>query len=344
MSSIYFLNISQPHTGLCNQLNSILSTICYCINKEKIIVINNFLQEVYTDNYTCISNIINLQRTNKFLEKYNVALIDHNFIHDLTIINAKYHTNNKEKDVTDIVKTFLTNNTLFISKYINLHSIFEDIEPNVGKKLTIYFNNFTMTFSEENGFLRNDIHIDFNNMNFVMAPSWDLIESPEFINITADIYNNLFFHDCHINDSNNFIQSISTTGSNSINIIHLRLENDAIEFWSRQNNMSQGDFSKKLSEKYIEKINQHINKSDTTIILTYNNNNEVINYLNNNNYRYFIHDKVKNNNREVNAIVDILNAKNCNNVFIAVGGSSFSWTIAKTTKAKFISWFDINNI
>jgi hypothetical protein len=344
MSSIYFLNISQPFTGLCNQLNSIISTICYCISNEKIIVINMFLKEIYTNNYTSISNIFDLEKTNKFLEKYNVALMDGNFTNNLTIITAKYHTNNKEKDVTDIVKTFLNNNVFFMSKDINLNSIFEDIESHVEKKLTIQFNYFKMSFSEKFNFLQNDIHIDFNNMNFVMSPCWGLIDSPEFVNITKDIYNNLFFHDSLINISNNFVQSINISDSSIVNIIHLRLENDAIYFWSRINNMSQEDFYKKLSEKYIEKITEHINKLDNTIILTYDDNNEVINYLKNNSYNYFIHNKIKNHDREVNAIIDFINAKQCNNTFIAVKGSTFSKTISVIIKAKLISWIDINNI
>jgi hypothetical protein len=348
MSSIYVLNISASFTGLCNQLNFIINSICYCINKEKIIVVNNFLQEIYTNNYTSISNILELEKINIFLEKYNVALIDANNTNNLSIISAFYYSNNKEKNVTDIINTFLINNTLFISKDINLNSLFEDIDYGFEKKLKIKFmltnNSFTMSFSEKNEFLENDIHIDFNNMNFNNLTNWDLINSPEFIYITTDICNHLFFHESLINNSNNFIQSINIKDTCIVNIIHLRLESDAIQYWSHINNLNEEDFTKKLSEKYIEKITQYINKLDKTIILTYNDDNEVINYLKNNEYNYFIHNKIKNNNREVNAVIDIINAKYCNNIFIAVKGSTFSETISKIIKPKFISWIDINNI
>jgi hypothetical protein len=350
MSSLFFLNISQPFSGLCNQLNSIFSTICLCVNNEKIIVIDKFLKEIYTDNYAPISNIIDLEQTNIFLEKYNIALVDGNFTDNLHIINAKYGCDNTFIDVTDKVKTFLNNNTLKINKDINLNNIFGDCQKLKPKFLRIKFmlnnyNQFTMSFSEINEHLINDLNIDFSNKNYNIGPCWDLIDSPQFKNITTDIYKNLSFHSSLIHISNQFINNLHITNSCIVNIIHLRLESDAINFWSIGNNLSYEDFYNKLSEKYIYLINKLItNKSDKTIILTYSNNNRVIDYLKNNNYNYYIHDKNKNNNREENAVIDLINSKYCNNVFIAVEGSTFSWTIDKIINPRHIEWIDINNI
>jgi hypothetical protein len=349
MSSIYFLQLSHPHTGLCNQFNSLLSTICHCINHEKIIVIDKFLQEIHTNHYLPISDIINLEETNLFLEKYNIALIDGNFTNNLTIINATYGNHNVYTDVTTIVNTFLHDNTFTINKYVNLNSIFGDNLPNVSKHLKIHFllndhNHFKMVFNENNGFLLNDINIDFSNKNYIQGQSWALIDSPSFISITTYIYKNLVFNHSINCISNHFIQTLNITDTTNVNIIHLRLEDDALAFWSIPNKLSTTDFYKKLTEIYIHLITTHINKTDKTIILTYNTDNEVINYLKHNNYEFFIHDKIKNNNREVNALIDMINAKHCNNVFIAVGGSSFSWTICKLIHPRSILWLDINNI
>jgi DNA polymerase elongation subunit (family B) len=201
-----------------------------------------------------------------------------------------------------------------------------------------------MVFNENNCFLLNDINIDFSNKNYIQSPSWDLIDSPQFKTITTDIYKNLLFNNTLICSSNNFIQTLNVTDNTNVNIIHLRLENDAIEFWSTENKLSNRDFYYKLTEKYINLITNLIDKNDKTIILTYNTKNDVIEYLKKNNYNYFIQHKLKNNNREVNAIIDILNSKYCNNVFIAVGGSTFSWTINKLISPRIISWIDINNV
>ena len=349
MTSLYFLNLSNKSSGLCNQLNSLLSTICLCLNKEKIIVIDKFLKEINTDNYSPISDIINLEKTNKFLEKYNIALIDGCFTYNLNIINAKYGCDNIFIDVTKKIKYFLNNNSFRINKNINLNNLFQDCQPNKEKILKIDFilnnhNLFSMSFSEKNGFLKNDINIIFNNKNYTSAPSWDLIDSNEFIDITNDIYKNIFFNDCLINESNKFIDLINLDSNSIVNIIHLRLEEDAINWWSTINNINKNDFKIKLINKYIGLINELINKEDKTIILTYSNENMVLDYLKNNNYNYYIQEKNKNNNREVNAIIDIINSKHCNNVFIAVGGSTFSWTISKLIKFKTIEWFDINKL
>jgi len=349
MSSIYFLNVSQQHTGLCNQLNSILSTICSCINMEKIIVIDKFLEEIFTNNYLPISNIIDLEETNKFLEKYNVALVDGNFTENLNILNATYGFETTVIDVTDKIKLFLDNNILFIKKKMNLNILFGD--PMFGEKKCLKidfilnkFNRFSLSFYEENGFLKNDINIDFTNKKYILAPSWTLIDSPEFMYISKDIYKNLCFHHDILNNSNTFIEKIDISTSSIVNVIHLRLESDALNFWSTSNNLSPENLYIKLSEKYISLISSLINKNDKTIILTYSYENNVIDYLKNNNYNYYIHNKIKNNNREVNALIDFINAKQCNKVFIGVSGSTFSWNVNKVANATHVEWIDIGKL
>jgi hypothetical protein len=164
------------------------------------------------------------------------------------------------------------------------------------------------------------------------------------VNTTNDIYKNIVFHQNLTNQSNTFIRNNGIDDSININIVHLRLEKDAIQHWSLQNGMNEEEFKTKLTQKYIHLINNLINKEDKTILLTYCKENQVINYLKTNHYQFYIQEKERNNNREINAIIDLLNSKHCNNVFIAVGGSTFSWTVMKMTNPKKIEWFDINNL
>jgi hypothetical protein len=316
---------------------------------EKIIVIDKFLEEIFTDNYLPISNIIDLQETNKFLEKYNVALVDGNFTENLNILNATYGFETTVIDVTDKIKLFLDNDILFIKKKMNLNILFGD--PVFGEKKCLKidfilnkFNRFSLSFYEENGFLKNDINIDFTNKNYILAPSWTLIDNSEFKDISKDIYKNLCFHHDIQNSSNAFIEKINISTSSIVNVIHLRLESDALNFWSTSNNLSPENLYIKLSEKYISLISSLISKNDKTIIVTYSCENTVIDYLKNNNYNYYLHNKIKNNNREVNALIDFINAKQCNNVFIAVGGSTFSWNINKIANARYVEWIDIGKL
>ena len=71
-----------------------------------------------------------------------------------------------------------------------------------------------------------------------------------------------------------------------------------------------------------------IYKNNITILLSSSFNNEVINFLNNNKYNYFISKKKNFKYRELNAVVDFIISKQCNN------GSTFSYYIYKTLNSK----------
>ena len=359
MSSIYYLKLCQQHTGLCNQLNSLLSTICYCImnnNKQNIIVIEHFLQEIQTENYMPISNLFNIKELNVFLEKYNIQLVDGYFTNNLKILNATYGFEESIINVTHIINTlFLNNDNLVINKNINLNNLFGDVAPNKQKQIKIDFildnNKFKLTFLEDGCFLNNNIDINFKNKNYIMAPDWALIDKTKLID---DIYKNFNFNNNLFLLSDNFINKLlnnslseSISGlkyTNNINIIHLRIEQDAIDHWSVVNKLSKHIFYEKIIEKYIYLINKLIMKNDKTIILSYSSENIIIDYLKNNNYNYYYCEKIKNNNREYNAIIDLLNSRHCNNLFIGVGGSTFSHYISKMSNSKQVEMIDFNNI
>ena len=347
MTSLFFLNLAQPQTGLCNQLNSLMSTICKCIGSEKLIVVDKFLKEVNTNSYCPISEIINLEKTNVFLQKYNIALLDGLFTNNLNIISATYGKNNNFIDVSHKIKLFLNNNLFNIGKNININKLFDNFliqEDNKTLKIDFITNNhnkFTMKFFINKLFLNNDININFNNKNYITAPNWELIENQNFVNITNDIYKNLIFCDQFIINSQLFFDRFNISQGDKINIVHIRIEQDAIDFWGKHNKV---DFKDKLVQFYINAIHDLIDKSDKTIILSYELNNSIVEYLKNNNYNYYYCEKNKNSNRECNAILDIINGKMCNNVFIGAGGSTFSHTLLKLMSPKSLRMIDLNNI
>ena len=357
MSSIYYLKLCQQHTGLCNQLNSLLSTICYCImNNKNIIVIDKFLQEIHTNNYIPISNIFNLKEMNIFLEKYNVQLVDGYFTNNLKILNATYGFEDSIINVTHIInKSFLKNENLIINKNININKLFGDPSPNKQKQITIDFildnNKFKLSFLENMCFLNNNIDINFKKKIYIMAPDWALIDKTKLID---DIYKIFNFNNNLVLLSDNFINKLlnnplseSISGlkyTNNINIIHLRIEQDAIDHWSVVNKLSKHVFYEKIIEIYIYLINKLIMKDDKTIILSYSSENIIIDYLKKNNYNYYYCEKIKNNNRENNAIIDLLNSRHCNNLFIGAGGSTFSHYISKMSNAKQVEMINLNNL
>lgn len=93
--------------------------------------------------------------------------------------------------------------------------------------------------------------------------------------------------------------------------------------------MTEDVFKSHIKNKYIDLISRFINKDDSTIILSYSLSNMVIDFMVKNNYKFILTEK-QFNGRELNAIVDLLVSKSCNNVFIGAynfeneTGSTFS--------------------
>jgi hypothetical protein len=155
-------------------------------------------------------------------------------------------------------------------------------------------------------------------------------------NINKDLFENILmnirFHTDFVEKADSFIQKL---GSKKTNIIHLRLEDDAITHWSKINDMSEDEFRCLLENKYIELIKQHLDKNDETIILSSSSKNGVIDFLEQEGYSYKFTEKHF-AGREKNAIIDLLISKRCNNIFIGnfnpvkLNGSSFSYFILKS--------------
>ena len=82
--------------------------------------------------------------------------------------------------------------------------------------------------------------------------------------------------------------------TNNINCIHLRLEEDAVEHWAKENKMTPKDFKKIIEDKYIDAITRNLKKEDVTLILSNNYDNRVIQFLRENNYNYIETQKISN--------------------------------------------------
>lgn len=362
MSLVFFLNITPiKNSGLCNQLYSIVSTI---LRGTPIIVSSPFLRNINTNNFAPISTVINMRQTNKFLKKYNTVLLDSSYLKKFQIISVKYAS----FDVTHQCSRFLRRTGMLIRKTENLNMLFGVGLDSKQNSLEITFtvnyieNQQTISFATKNGFLVNDINIELippfqsnpdplikeKSMNinpgYSSALSWEIINQAGYREKAKDIFKNLVFSDYLTAKSNKFTNYVKTSENDKINIIHLRLEADAIEHWSAQNNMSHSEFKEAIVKKYIRLIKANIEKSSKTILLTYDIINPVSAYLKKNGYNYYFCPKEFKNNREESAIVDLMNSKACNNVFIGVGGSTFSETISKFVDAKKIVMFNINKI
>ena len=128
-------------------------------------------------------------------------------------------------------------------------------------------------------------------------------------------------------------------------MIHLRIESDAIAHWSIINKMAEDVFLQRLTETYISLIQKHIQKGQMTVILSSSHDNEVIQFLKKNDYQFSYLQKISNQNREINAILDMVVGKQCNGTFIGCGGSTFSDLLCKVIPSNINKiLLDINNI
>jgi hypothetical protein len=333
----YFLDISpKKDSGLCNQIYSIIYTCGHCVrNNINFIFVGKFLKQIHTQKFCTISEILDINLTNNYIKQYNLCLIDYyNF--DFNIVNAKYGVNNMCIDVTDSIKQFLNNNSFYISKTKNLNTLFGnpveiyktryfiELDKHALKlDITFSINNiiFYGSYDQTDGFLKSDILIDLNNVDF--QPSLRI--QNDQTDFTKGIFRNIVFQSKFMQRANEYIQRNIKINKN-INCIHLRLEEDAVQHWAKENKISTEDFKRIIEDKYIDAITKNLKKDDATLILSDNYDNRVIEFLRENGYNYFKTQKMS-DEREVAAIYDLHIGQYCNNVYILVYDSSFSYTL-----------------
>lgn len=335
----YFLDISpKQNSGFCNQIYSIIYTCGHCIrNNINFIFIGRFLTQIQSQKFCNISEILDINATNNYLKRYNLCLIDYyNF--DFKIVNAKYGVNNMCLDVTGPISNFLKNNSFKISKDVDLNLLSENPLEFYRKKyfieldkralqlnITFSINNiiFNEIYEQNNGFLKSDILIDLNNVN--LQPSLRIQnDQTEF---TKGIFRNIAFQPIFLQKANDFIVQVREKNKDKkINCIHLRLENDAVQHWASENIISPVDFKRIIEDKYIDAITKNLNKEHATLILSDNYDNRVIQFLRENGYNYIKTPKMS-KDREVAAIYDLHIGQYCDNIYILVYDSSFSYTL-----------------
>ncbi len=135
----------------------------------------------------------------------------------------------------------------------------------------------------------------------------------------------------HILNNVIFLEEYYTISKNQIkvdriNVIHLRLEEDAVNIFSKEMGIHPCVYKSINEKRYIECISKYIDKNIMTVVLTSEVNNEVIEYLKKNKYNFMLTTKVF-DKREMNALVDLHVGFMCNSVFIGSYDSSFSYTI-----------------
>jgi hypothetical protein len=334
MPRIYFTRVSNKNSGITNQIFTLVHSILFSMSQGHHTVVVDSFQRDFDDsnNRINISELLNLKETNQFLEKYNIKLYcSSDFNYKLNAIFYGYGNN-----VIDI-----TNKTNYISKG-SYNKIAGDPCPGIPKELFINY--------EINGKEYSDLYKENHPYDIWVngTPSYEYVFKwiPKDNRILfEDILKNLTFQTKI--DNQPFLQEKIV--NKGINVVHLRLEDDAIQHWSKENNMNQTEFKNVLEDKYIDLICKYIDSSQKTIIVGCKNNKKIIDFLKTFNYDFIMYNN-NFNGREINAIFDLIQASQCNETFISnfnyenLNGSTFSYYISLLSKPKKIVSIDLDNL
>jgi len=308
-------------TGLTNQLFSLLNIACN--QKNANVYINGFLTQFDDLNSaTDISTIIDLDYLNTHLAHKNVKIYDslNKFLIKVTHIKIDEYDITNYFDLQPLSQVYINSTVLKKEFYTNdnstIYIIFdilynqEPFKTNLTLKSTVNNNVKISTFT----------HLYYNKV----TPS----NTREFQDLLLAIK---FKHT--LNNPINLQFS-------SVNIIHLKIEPDSIEHYSKIAKISVDEFEELLVKKYTELFDKNIQShpNEISILISSTINSKIIEYLNKKHINYYIQPK-EYDKRELNAIQDYLLATNyCNGVFICAwdpktaSGSTFSYFIAKTLK------------
>jgi hypothetical protein len=180
-----------------------------------------------------------------------------------------------------------------------------------------------------------DLNAHSHSESFQPSPQLYLGDSfnpSQFVTILQHIPFHPRFYLFNLNEMNKLTQYFSLSSlfqkeKPKINLIHLRLEEHAMQSFSLQNKICKTTFQKEIEERYIKLIQRYIHPTDElTIVLSGCYQNRVVDFLSQNKYSFLCTPKIY-DKREMNAIHDLLFHRFCNHVFIGVYESSFSYTL-----------------
>lgn len=337
--------------GLCNQLFSLTNGIL--ISNKNFFIIDSFYLGNDTNKIAPISKILDLKKTSLELTKIldrPIYLLDRSEKIELNIEYALYGNKDIKYEVTNkFIEEF--NKTKSIWKKIN--NIFSDKFIHQQKEFIINYKigdyHITEKILEKNYNLEKEISFDENLIvnwkNVKHCFGWYDNNLDLFNKILKSIKFNDFFYS-HINNQNIDFE----------NVIHLRIESDSINHWSKQNSISNKEFYNILSNKYIDLIKSNIPENKTLTILSgIEDNHEFILKLKKN-YNIFRLNKIKilesfqYRGREINAILDLIVGFKTKKKFIGCHnfeqqrGSTFSYTIINHLENVECNLIDLDNI
>ena len=345
----HIVSIAFTEVGLTNQIFILIHNILLAKQKgRKFVLTSDFRPDYRRDDTMKLSDIIDLTTLNATLEEMdNCPLVKPLSECDIRYKNAIYGTfqNNVE----------IPNSIFPIKRTDDINSLLGDPTPGLKKRvfLTFDIDDFTYTkrVSEYCGKIEENVYGSIMDLQRTKSyfKMYDHINKEDFDQILTNLKFNPKFYE--IADS-----ILDLPSDSPLNVVHLRMEEDAIDFWSKKNKMTRDDFRHTLSNKYITHIRAMIPKGQKILILSGSSDNLVLRNIREDYEILFIDptDEIRSafntTGRELNAIIDLLAGQRCNNVFIGCHslklsrGSTFTYVLHHTMKNRLDILFDLDDI
>lgn len=332
MDNFQFVRVGMMGCGLTNQIGFIISGIMYAkLQRKQFVILDDFNCNFNTISPRPISEIIDLDYLNQFLTRFDIHVLDKHNI-SVEVLSVKYGSLGTVIDITnETKKRFLVNGKLLIHKGININDIKGDPVPGITKHLFIKYRvNDTITNAIWKENPSEDINLDVSTLRALVDFSW---MAPYDTELYDAILQHIRFQPEFTTIAQNILMEFQLTPR--VNILHLRDDEDAINFWGSINKMPIFEFKDKLTSKYISLIKKHFDPQDSIIVLTSNLGSPVLKFLYENGYQVNVSDKSHVQGRELNAILDLLLSNSCTNTFIGninpenFHGSTFSYLILR---------------
>ena len=333
--------------GLCNQLYALAGCIDSFVKdttppprydcSDKIILVDSFLREIGTDHRSPIHEILDLHAINAFLfPTYRILVLDRNQL-EITIqhLFLRYKDDAGGGNPNPVLAYPLSvslkdewkqpHGGIRIPKHESL--AVENRYPVLPSYLEVHAkcNDHHVIFYAEvdpDGCLSRDFVLEVPDTSFPSPALYygDSLHPFRFIRILQNIRFHSRFHTAHQITLQRM--SLLSTTERKINVIHLRMEPDALDSFA-----SYEGYSNDLGEKYIALIQKYIDPADLTIVISgeYPADNPVLKFLSDAGFHHVCSVRAF-REREMNAIHDLLFYKVCTGCFLGVYESSFSYT------------------
>lgn len=334
-------------SGFCNQLNHMIHGVIRCISENiDVMVVNDFKLEIHSDEICPIGDVVDMRKWNEYLRsEYGLTVVSEREF-SVLVNTAYYGTMDNMMDVrAPFDAHFRRGDKYLVDPSFHLNQLSHDPVPGTEKSLRVVYNVGSYQVSKI--YPAENIHLDFACTREGL--SWILYESLAESRVWHEnLMQRLPLHPRFYEEARSWAERMP----NPVHVLHLRMEDDAILHWSKQNKMAPDMFRGTLASKYIDVLTTHNGvRKGSVLVLSYNEDNAVLDWLESQNIPYVQLEKDRTKGREWNAARDLVIAEMLGNGILIgaldyyrMQGSTFTHYLMQRMKAMYTVLIDIERI